>query len=352
MTSKAVWVMLVCILQTSQVLCQGNACQEPQALITGEMYRVEDEQFTASSSFSENYLPHEARLEGNSWCAQAGLGSGAWIQVDFKTYVIIQELQIGGDRGGFYINQFTIEHGPNSDQLNSILQANSNQPMVFTRLNSPSVSTTVLPTPLTTRVLRIVSVVHSGSDPCLYLEAIGCVQSPDTTQTTPTNETETDDAMTTTMLVSAGNTGAIVGGSVGGATFVLVILLITIIILVVCLQVKRRNIRTEATPGSSTEKKCSEETRSPNTLENMGEVYSEPMAIAYKPITMTTLNRSNTYESINISDLEYAQVDTTKGGYSNTEERDGDMTQNNAYGRLVENGATSLPEAENEYELV
>ncbi len=84
----------------------------------------------------------------------------------------------------------------------------------------------------------------------------------------------------------------------------------------------------------------------------MGEVYSEPMAIAYKPITMTTLNRSNTYESINISDLEYAQVDTTKGGYSNTEERDGDMTQNNAYGRLVENGATSLPEAENEYELV
>ncbi len=155
-----------------------TACQEPQALITGEMYRVEDEQFTASSSFSENYLPHEARLEGNSWCAQAGLGSGAWIQVDFKTYVIIQELQIGGDRGGFYINQFTIEHGPNSDQLNSILQANSNQPMVFTRLNSPSVSTTVLPTPLTTRVLRIVSVVHSGSDPCLYLEAIGCVQSP------------------------------------------------------------------------------------------------------------------------------------------------------------------------------
>ncbi len=90
----------------------------------------------------------------------------------------------------------------------------------------------------------------------------------------------------------------------------------------------------------------------PNTLENMSEVYSEPIAIAYEPITMTTLNPPNTYESINIPDLEYAQVDTMKGCYSNTEEGDGDMTQNIAYGKLVENGATSLPETEDGYELV
>ena len=153
-----------------------TACREP--LITGGRYRVEDEQFTASSSFSEDYLPHEARLGGKSWCAKNN-NTGSWIQVDFKADVIIQELQIGGDGGlyQFYLNQFTIEHGPNSDQLSSILQANSTDPMVFTRPDSPDVSTTVLPTPLTTRVLRIVSVVHSGAEPCLDMEALGCVLS-------------------------------------------------------------------------------------------------------------------------------------------------------------------------------
>ncbi len=85
-------------------------------------------------------------------------------------------------------------------------------------------------------------------------------------------------------------------------------------------------------------------TWSPNTLENMGEVYSEPMAIAYEPITITTLNPPTTYESINTPDLEYVQVDTMNSGHSNAEERDDDMTQNIAYGKLVENGATSLPD--------
>ncbi len=141
---------------------------------------MEDEQITASSSYSQSYLPHEARPGGMSWCAEAGMGDGAWIQVDFREDVIIQELQIGGDGGIFkyYITQFRIEHGPNSDQLSSILQENSTEPIVFTRPNSPDVSTTVLPTPLTTRVLRIVSVARFGSVPCVYLEAIGCVLPP------------------------------------------------------------------------------------------------------------------------------------------------------------------------------
>ncbi len=141
---------------------------------------MEDEQITASSVFSLSYLPHEARLEGMSWCARAGMGDSAWIQVDFREDVIIQELRIGGDGGilQYYITQFRIEHGPNSDQLSSILQENSTEPMVFTRSNSHDVSTTVLPTPLTTRVLRIVSVVHSGSVPCVYLEVLGCALSP------------------------------------------------------------------------------------------------------------------------------------------------------------------------------
>ena len=140
---------------------------------------MEDEQITASSSYSQSYAPHEARLGGMSWCARAGMGDGAWIQVDFKVDIIIQDLQIGGDGGRdqFYITQFTIEHGPNSDQLSSILQENSTEPMVFTRPNSRDVSTTVLPTPLTTRVLRIVSVVHSGDVPCVYLEVLGCAVS-------------------------------------------------------------------------------------------------------------------------------------------------------------------------------
>ena len=154
-----------------------TACREH--LILGGKYRVEDEQFTASSSFSEDYLPHEARLGGNSWCAESS-DTENWIQVDFGTDVIIQELLIGGDGGAaqFYVNLFRIEYGPNSDQLSSILQPNSNQPKVFSRPDSPDVRTTVLSTPLTTRVLRIVSVVHTGSGPCLDMEAIGCPSKP------------------------------------------------------------------------------------------------------------------------------------------------------------------------------
>ena len=142
---------------------------------------MEDEQITASSIFSEAYPPHTARLGGMQWCAQEGMGIGAWIQVDFREDVIIQELQIGGVVGEFqyYITQFRIEYGPNSDQLSSILQENSTEPMVFTRPDSPDVSTTVLPTPLTTQVLRIVSVAFfGGAVLCLDLEAIGCVLSP------------------------------------------------------------------------------------------------------------------------------------------------------------------------------
>ncbi|XP_064407088.1 uncharacterized protein LOC135351902 [Halichondria panicea] len=352
MSFTAVWVMLVCILQTSQVLCRGNACREH--LILGGKYRVEDEQFTASSSFSEDYLPHEARLGGNSWCAESS-DTENWIQVDFGTDVIIQELLIGGDGGAaqFYVNLFRIEYGPNSDQLSSILQPNSNQPKVFSRPDSPDVRTTVLSTPLTTRVLRIVSVVHTGSGPCLDMEAIGCPNTTKTISTTPPQQTE--DAMTTTMPVSAGNTGAIVGGAMGGATFVFVILNVTFIILVVCLLVKRRNIRTEATAGSSTvqiaeNETNSEETRDPNTLENMSEVYTEPTAIAYEPIIITTLNPPTTYESITIPDLEYVQVDAMNSGYSNAEERDDDTTYDDTYGNLVENGATSLSETEDGYE--
>ena len=137
---------------------------------------MEDEQITASSIFSQSYAPHEARLGGMSWCADNG-NTGSWIQVDFIVDVKIQELRIGG-LSQFHITQFTIEYGPNSDQLSSILQENSTEPMVFTRPNSRDVSTTVLPTPLTTRVLRIVSVVHSGSEPCVYLEVLGCALSP------------------------------------------------------------------------------------------------------------------------------------------------------------------------------
>ncbi len=44
----------------------------------------------------------------------------------------------------------------------------------------------------------------------------------------------------------------------------------------------------------------------------------------------------------------YTQANTI----NNVEERDGDMTQYIAFGKSVENGATSLSETEDGYELV
>ncbi len=113
-----------------------------------------------------------------SWCSDTS-DTQLWFQVDFNTDVIIHSLQIGGYDGfsqfsRYHINEFRIEHGPNSSQLSSVLLPNSSDPMIFTRDDTPDVRATPLPTPLTTRVLRIVSEEHTGSVPCLYLEALGC----------------------------------------------------------------------------------------------------------------------------------------------------------------------------------
>ncbi len=204
----------------------------------------------------------------------------------------------------------------------------------------------------------------------------------DTTQTTSTNfPPKTEDA---TMLASA----AIVRGALGGVIFVLVILNVTIIVVstssqeqgetyqvipfyqenwsntfsvglrpqqdpVQCRLAEMKQIQSKINDHRLALMNRSSfsyrETRSPNTLENLSEVHSESTAIAYEPIRITTLNPPNTYESIKIPDLEYAQADTVKGGYSNAEKRNGDMTQNIAY---VENGTISLPETEDGYELV
>ena len=162
---------------------QHTGCATLEELIDGNMFRVEDSQITASSSYSDDYSTRHLRLSASSsWCPADGQAANSWVQVEFGADVIILELRIGGDEVflnifDYYLTEFTVEVGPSTSQLSPILDPNTNQPMVFIR-SGADVAATVLPAPIATRVLRIVTVDHVGSEPCVKLEALGCIKPP------------------------------------------------------------------------------------------------------------------------------------------------------------------------------
>ena len=146
------------------------------------MFKVEDYQITASSIYSEDYSTPNLKLTASeSWCPAEGQANNSWVQVKFGADVIIHELKIGGEGFVFvtdrYLTEFTVEVGPSTSQLSSILQPNSDQPMVFTR-SGHNLATTQLPAPITTKVLRVTTVAHEGSVPCVEMEACGYIQMP------------------------------------------------------------------------------------------------------------------------------------------------------------------------------
>ena len=157
--------------------CPGS----PVALTNGDRFRVEDEQFRASSSYSDEFLPYHARITSDSWCS-AEVQQPHWIEVDFGTNVIIHEIQIGGHDGFFisnsYLTMFQVQFGQDSGQLTSIVEDNTSVPIIFSRTNGHNVETTTLPTPIVTQILRISPVDWTQSVPCVRLDAIGCLQMP------------------------------------------------------------------------------------------------------------------------------------------------------------------------------
>ena len=152
----------------------------PVALTNGGRFRVEDKQFRASSSYSSDaYLPYHARITSYSWCS-AEVQQPHWIEVDFGTNVIINEIQIGGYDGfsDHYLTMFQVQFGQVSGQLTSIVEDNTSVPIIFSRTNGHNVETTTLPTPIVTQILRITPVDWTQSVPCVRLEAMGCLQMP------------------------------------------------------------------------------------------------------------------------------------------------------------------------------
>lgn len=143
---------------------------------------VEDLQFRASSSYSDGYLPHHARLTSASWCAQQDLDPH-WLEVHFGANVIIHQIQIGGydstTFGDWYMESFEVQYREQVDGgLVSVVENGSSEPRVFTRMSGQDVETATLPSPIITKALRIKPIQWTEPEPCVRLEALGCLQIP------------------------------------------------------------------------------------------------------------------------------------------------------------------------------
>lgn len=77
----------------------SSECATLVRLITGDQYRVTDDQISASSFLNTTHLPGDARLpSGSAWCSrELGLSVHAlWLQVDFGTEIAIHTISISG----------------------------------------------------------------------------------------------------------------------------------------------------------------------------------------------------------------------------------------------------------------
>ena len=71
----------------------SSECATLLPLITGNQYKVTDDQLTASSFLNTTHLPCDARLpSGSAWCARDP--DHAWLQVDFGADIVIHALSI------------------------------------------------------------------------------------------------------------------------------------------------------------------------------------------------------------------------------------------------------------------
>jgi len=124
------------------------------------------------------------------------VSSEPWLQVEFGNDVKINTLQTAGVSGDGYVSSFEIHTGNNNAELtplaignftvrpSSVFSFNAHVNFIPIQvIERPQTADTVnhvLPSPVTTRVLRIVFISWSpeGSNVCFNMEALGCLAEP------------------------------------------------------------------------------------------------------------------------------------------------------------------------------
>ena len=88
------------------ILICPSECPTLVPLITGDQYKVTDDQITASSFLNPTHLSSDARLpSGSAWCT---VEPDPWLQIDFGADIVIHTLSISG--GSFsHVTSFQIQ---------------------------------------------------------------------------------------------------------------------------------------------------------------------------------------------------------------------------------------------------
>ena len=84
-------------------------------------FYLHDDRITSSSSFP-NYIPSEARMSGDGWCAESMCAVGSerqYLQVDFGAKLIVQAISIGNVNGSFHVSRYFIEYGSDANYFES-----------------------------------------------------------------------------------------------------------------------------------------------------------------------------------------------------------------------------------------
>lgn len=108
-----------------------SACSVSEALglESGQKYFIEDDQITVSSDYGSGYRGYYGRLNNDGqrrWACSDGDENDAWIQIDFRSKVVMQGFKIQGCGSGDneYTKTVQIQYGDTEAFLGYITDGN------------------------------------------------------------------------------------------------------------------------------------------------------------------------------------------------------------------------------------
>ena len=86
-------------------------------------FYLHDDQITSSSSLP-NYIPSEARMSGDGWCAESMCTIGSerqYLQVDFGAEVVIEAIALDSVDESFHVTEYYVEYASNVSHFRCVL---------------------------------------------------------------------------------------------------------------------------------------------------------------------------------------------------------------------------------------
>ena len=79
--------------------------------------------------YYSNYVPSEAKLSGNGWCAQSMCtveSEGQYLQIDFSAEVVVEAISMERAKYFHYVKKYYVEYGSNESEVYHAISKDSN----------------------------------------------------------------------------------------------------------------------------------------------------------------------------------------------------------------------------------